>query len=184
VIGMVGLLPDHGQRVAAGFAGDGDVVVLAGKTCNQMGGSEYLKVVHGEVAGPAPALDLGAERAAHELVLAAAAASLLRSAHDVAEGGLLVALAECCLLGGTGARCAALTLAAGERLDAAFFGESQGRFVLSASPGAMPALRQLARDHHVELAPLGLTGGERVVFEGQLDVGLTELRKAWEEALL
>jgi phosphoribosylformylglycinamidine synthase len=149
-----------------------------------MGGSEYLKVVHGEVAGPAPTLDLAAERAAHELVLGAAGAGLLRSAHDVAEGGLLVALAESCLLGGRGARCGALHPAAGCRLDAAFFGESQGRFVVSAAPRSMPALQQLARDHRVELALLGLTGGDRVVFDGQVDVSLEALRKAWEEALL
>jgi phosphoribosylformylglycinamidine synthase subunit PurL len=184
VIGMVGLLPDHGRRLAAGFAGDGDFVLLVGKTCNTMGGCEYLKVVHGEVAGPVPELDLAAERAAHELVLAAAAAGLLRSAHDVAEGGLLVALAESCLLGGRGARCGAAHPAGEGRLDAAFFGESQGRFVVSASPRSMPALQQLARDHHVELALLGLTGGDRIAFEGQLDVPLAELRKAWEEALI
>jgi phosphoribosylformylglycinamidine synthase len=184
VIGMVGLLADHGRRLAAGFAGDGDLVLMVGKTCNTMGGSEYVKVLHGEVAGPVPALDLGEERAVHELVLAAAEAGHLRSAHDVAEGGLLVALAESCLLGGRGARCGALHPAGGGRLDAAFFGESQGRFVVSAAPRSLPALQQLARDHHVDLTPLGLTGGDRVVFEGQVDVSLEALRKAWEEALL
>jgi phosphoribosylformylglycinamidine synthase subunit PurL len=183
VIGMVGLLPDHGGRLAAGFAGDGDFVLLVGTTWNELGGSEYLRVVHGEVAGPPPALDLAAERAAHELVLAAAAAGLLRSAHDVAEGGLLVALAECSLLSGLGARCGALRPGEGVRLDAAFFGESQSRFVVSASPRSMPALQQLARDHGVELALLGLTGGDRLTFDGQLDVPLARLREAWEEAL-
>ena len=184
VIGMIGLLPDRDRRLAAGFAADGDAVLVVGKTCNEMGGSEYLKVVHGEVAGPAPALDLAAERAANELVLAAAADGLLRSAHDVAEGGLLAALAESCLLGGRGARCDALRTDQGGRLDAAFFGESQGRFVVSAAPAALTALRQLAGVHDVELTLLGRTGGDRVVFEGQVDVGLPELRKAWEEALL
>ena len=135
------------------------------------------------MCGPPPALDLDAERAAHELVLAAAEAGLLRSAHDVAEGGLLVALAECCLLGGRGVRGGALPVDRG-RVDAALFGESQGRFVVSASPDSIPALGRLASDHGVELALLGLTGGDRVAFEGQVDVPLAELRKAWEEALL
>jgi len=70
------------------------------------------------------------------------------------------------------------------RIDAALFGESQGRFVVSAVPQSMPALQKLARDHHVELAVLGQTGGDRVALEGQVDVPLEELRKAWEEALL
>jgi len=183
VIGMVGLLPDYGGRLSAAFSHDGDFILLLGKTCDELGGSEYLKVMHGEVAGPVPALDLAAERAAHELVLAAAGAGLLRSAHDVAEGGLAVAVAECCLLGERGAHCGSLPAGDG-RLDAAFFGESQARFVLSAAPRSMPALQQLARDHHVELALLGLTGGDRVTFDRQLDVSLAALRAAWEEALL
>jgi phosphoribosylformylglycinamidine synthase subunit PurL len=184
VIGMVGLLPDYGRRLGAGFAGDGEFILAVGTTCDELGGSEYLKVIHGVVAGPVPAPDMAAERAADELVLAAAEAGLLRSAHDVSEGGLLVALAECCLLGGRGARCGAVPTAPGGRLDAALFGESQGRFVVSAAPRSMPALQQLARDHHVELALLGLTGGDRVVLDGQVDVPLPELRQAWEEALL
>jgi phosphoribosylformylglycinamidine synthase len=66
---------------------------------------------------------------------------------------------------------------------AAFFGESQGRFVLSASPRSIPALQQLARDHGVELSLLGVTGGDAVEFSGQLQVPLSDLRHAWEGAL-
>ena len=183
VIGMVGLLQDYAGRLEAGFAADGDFILLVGKTANDLGGSEYLKVVHGLVSGRPPALDLAAERAAHDYVLSAAAAGHLRSAHDVAEGGLLVAVAECCLLGGRGARCGALP-ARDVRLDAACFGESQGRFVLSAGPRSMPALQQLARDRHVELALLGVTGGAVVAFDGQLEVPLVELRGAWQGALV
>ncbi|HEY4027284.1 MAG TPA: phosphoribosylformylglycinamidine synthase subunit PurL [Candidatus Dormibacteraeota bacterium] len=184
VIGMVGLLEDHAHRLAPGFRGDGDLILLIGRTGSDMGGSEYLKVVHGQVAGRPPALDLERERASHDLVLAAAAAGLLRSAHDVAEGGMLVALAECCLLGGLGARCGAIQPEREVRLDAAFFGESQSRFVLSAAPRSIPALQQLARDHGVELTLLGLTGGDTIEFDGQLRVSLSDIREAWEGALL
>jgi phosphoribosylformylglycinamidine synthase subunit PurL len=184
VIGMVGLLEDHGRRLQAGFAGDGDLVLVVGRTGGDLGGSEYLRVVHGQSGRHPPGLDLERERDAHELVLAAAAAGLLSSAHDVAEGGLLVALAECCLLGGRGARCATLVPEPGVRLDAAFFGESQGRFVLSAAPGSLPALRRLALDHRVHLALLGLTGGDALVFDGQLRAPLAALREVWDAALL
>ncbi|HXM55444.1 MAG TPA: phosphoribosylformylglycinamidine synthase subunit PurL [Candidatus Dormibacteraeota bacterium] len=184
VIGMVGLLDDHERRLQAGFTGDGDVVLVVGRTGNDLGGSEYLQVLHGETGGRPPAIDLERERAVQALVLDAAAAGLLRSAHDVAEGGLLVALAECCLLGGRGARCGRLAPTPGVRLDAAFFGESQSRFVLSAPPPSMPALQQLARDHRVELARLGTTGGDAIEFDGQLRVPLDQLRNVWEEALL
>jgi phosphoribosylformylglycinamidine synthase II len=184
VIGMVGLLDDHARRLAPAFVADGDFVLLVGRSANDLGGSEYLKVVHGQVAGPPPAMDLAAERASHQVVLEAAAAGLLRSAHDVAEGGTLVALAECCLLGGRGARCGTLKPERDVRLDAAFFGESQGRFVVSATARSVPALQQLARGHGVRLTLLGMTGGDRIEFDGQLRVPLQELREAWEGALL
>ena len=184
VIGMVGLLADYDRRLDPGFKGDGDFALLVGETRNDLGGSEYLSVVHGDVGGRAPGIDLARERASQEFILAAAAASLLRSAHDVAEGGMLVALAECCLLGGRGVHCGGLRPDEGVRLDAAFYGESQGRFVVSARPRLTPELQVLARRHHVELTLLGLTGGDAIQFDGQLRVGLAELRQVWENALL
>jgi len=184
VIGMVGLLDDRDRRLQAGFAADGDVVLVAGRIGGELGGSEYLRVLHGQDGGRPPAIDLDRERAVQELVLDAAGAGLLRSAHDVAEGGLLVALAECCLLGGRGVRCTALAPDAGVRLDAACFGESQGRFVLSAPPESLRALERLAREHGVELARLGVTGGDAIELDGQLRVPLAEARAAWDGALL
>jgi phosphoribosylformylglycinamidine (FGAM) synthase-like enzyme len=102
----------------------------------------------------------------------------------VAEGGMLVALAECCLLGGRGVRCGPLRPSPGVRLDAAFFGESQGRFVVGAAAEAVPELERLARRHGVDLARLGVAGGDVIEFEGQLRVPLASLREAWEGALL
>jgi len=184
VIGMVGLLSDYGDRLDPAFKSNGDFALLVGETDNDLDGSEYLRVVHGELGVQPPAIDLARERAAQGFILAAAGAGLLRSAHDVAEGGMLVALAECCLLGGRGVHCGGLRPDEDVRLDAAFFGESQGRFVVSTRPRSMPELQVLARRHHVDLALLGLTGGEAVEFDGQLRVDLAELRKAWDTALL
>ncbi|HKA48568.1 MAG TPA: phosphoribosylformylglycinamidine synthase subunit PurL [Candidatus Dormibacteraeota bacterium] len=184
VIGMIGLLSDYGDRLDPAFKSDGDFVLLVGETDNDLDGSEYLRLVHGELGVQPPTIDLARERASHGFVLAAASAGLLRSAHDVAEGGMLVALAECCLLGGRGVHCGGLRPDEDVRLDAGFFGESQGRFVISTRPRSMPELQALARRHHVELALLGLTGGEAVEFDGQLRVDLAELRRGWESALL
>ncbi len=118
-----------------------------------------------------------------KLVLAAAQSGLLRSAHDCSDGGMLVALAECCLLGGIGVRCPALQPEAPLRLDAAFFGESPGRFIVSAASRAMPELQTLARRHHVEISLLGMAGGQVLEFEGQLRLPLAEIRQAWEGGL-
>ena len=180
VVGMVGVIDDYGKRLGGGFRADGDFVLLIGSSQNDLGGSEYLKVEHGYVAGRPPALDLTREQAVNRVVLAAAQSGYLHSAHDCAEGGMLIALAECSLLGGIGVRCPAIRPEPPLRLDAAFFGESPSRYVVSVPSRAMPEMQSLARRHHVELSLLGLTGGDTLEFEGQLKLSLDELRGAWE----
>jgi phosphoribosylformylglycinamidine synthase II len=184
VVGMVGLIGDYAKRLGAGLRAEGDFVLLVGSSHNDVGGSEYLKLEHGVVAGRPPALDLARERAVHRLVLAAAQNGLLHSAHDCAEGGMLVALAECCMLGGFGVRCPGIQPEAPLRMDAAFFGESPSRFIVSLPSRAMPELQSLARRHHVEISLLGLAGGTSLEFEGQFQLSLDEMRQAWEGALI
>ncbi len=183
VIGMVGVLDDYAQRLDPGLKSEGDFVLLVGETRNELGGSEYMKVLHGQSSGRPPRVDLAAESAVREFILAGAAGGLVRSAHDIAEGGMLVALAESCLLGGLGVRCSGLRPEGDLGLDAAFFGESQGRFVVSAGSRALPELQTLARKHHVEIQILGLAGGLAIEFEGQVKVPLAEAQAAWEGGL-
>src|SRR5260221_12496199 len=97
---------------------------------------------------------------------------------------MLTALAGCCLLGGGGLRCPAIRPEAPLRLDAAFFGESPSRFIVSLPSRAMPELQSLARRHHVEISLLGLAGGNSLEFEGQFRLPLSEIRQAWEGALV
>jgi phosphoribosylformylglycinamidine synthase II len=180
VVGMIGLIKDYGKRIGAGLRAEGDFVLLVGSSHNDLGGTEYLKVEHGLVAGRPPALDLSLEKAVHRVILSAADSGYLHSAHDCADGGMLVALAESCLLGGIGVRCPAIRPEPQLRLDAAFFGESPSRFVVSVPSRAMPELQSIARRHHVEISLLGLAGGEAIEFEGQFKVSLSDLRQAWE----
>jgi phosphoribosylformylglycinamidine synthase II len=180
VVGMVGVIDDYEKRLGAGLRAEGDFVLLIGSSHNDLGGSEYLKVEHGHVAGRPPGLDLSREKAVNRLMLSASQSGHLHSAHDCAEGGMLVALAECCLLGGIGVRCPAVRPEPPLRLDAAFFGESPSRYIVSVPSRAMPEVQSLARRHNVELSLLGLAGGDFLEFEGQLKVSLAELRMAWE----
>jgi len=180
VVGMVGVIDDYGKRLGAALRAEGDFVLLIGSSHNDLGGSEYLKVEHGHVAGRPPALDLTRERAVNRLILSAAQSGYLHSAHDCADGGMLIALAECCLLGGIGVRCPAVRPEPPLRLDAALFGESPSRYIVSVPSRAMPEMQSLARRHNVELSLLGLAGGDILEFEGQLKVSLAELRAAWE----
>jgi phosphoribosylformylglycinamidine synthase len=181
---MIGVIADYGRRVGAGLRAEGDFVLLVGSSHNDLGGTEYLKVEHGLVAGRPPALDLALEKAVHRVILSASDGGYLHSAHDCAEGGMLVALAESCLLGGIGVRCPGIRAEAQLRLDAAFFGESPSRFVVSVPSRAMPELQSIARRHHVEISLLGLTGGDSIEFEGQFKVSLADLRQAWEGSVV
>ena len=184
VIGMIGVIEDYAKRLQAGFREEGDFVLLIGASHNDLGGSAYLEIEHGVIGGRPPDLDLLAERASLEFILGAAQAGLLRSAHDVAEGGMLVALAEACLLGDRGVRCPPLAADPDLRGDAMLFGETQSRYIVSTHSRAMPELQTLARRHRVEIQLLGMVGGDAVEFEGQLKAPLAALREAHEGALL
>ncbi|NLZ38357.1 MAG: phosphoribosylformylglycinamidine synthase subunit PurL [Firmicutes bacterium] len=185
VVGMVGLLDDVKQHCTPAFKAAGDVVVLLGDTYNELGGSEYLAAIHQRVQGQPPALDMKKEKTLQKVVLAAIKQGLVNSAHDLSEGGLAVALAECGFANGIGATIA-LT-ANGLRLDSLLFGESQSRVLISVSPENLSTLLELAAQNGVSAAELGQTGGTNmeVAVDGltQLKLPLRQLKKAWQEAI-
>src|SRR5690606_17024518 len=154
-------------------------------TYDELGGSEYLALIHGRVQGKPPALDLAKEKALHRTVLAAIRQGLVRSAHDLSEGGLAVAVAECTFGNQLGA---VVELARGDlRTDSLLFGESQSRVVLSLPPEKLPALQTLAAQEKVPLRVIGRTGGDRlqifVVGNRSIDRSVAELHTAWQEGI-
>lgn len=196
-VGMVGVLDDLEAAVPQGFREAGHDVWLAGRTRDEIGGSEYLAACHGVVAGPPPALDLEGAGRLVEFLLDAAGQGLTASAHDCSDGGLAVALAESTLAahcGPLGVRCV-LPADGGEgdakeglSPAAAFFGESQSRVVLSADPSDGPELRRLAREHAVPLTRLGQVGvpGGRFRLSAagrEIDLAVREIRDVYESAL-
>lgn len=183
VIGMVGVLDDLGSRLPAGLQEEGDFVILVGETGDDLGGSEYQRLILREEGGRPPSLDLSRQRSVHDFMQEAARALLLKSAHDVAEGGLLVALAEVCLWGRLGVRCSTYQADGDLGLDTQFFSETQGRFIVSSTSRAMPELQSLARRLKVDLQLLGLAGGDRIVFDNQFEVSLGRVRDAWAGGL-
>ncbi len=186
VIGMLGLLDDLERRVGAGFGEDGDAILLLGPVGMDLAGSEYQRIAEGLNAGPPPSLDLELEGRVQAAALEAIGAGLIRSCHDLAEGGLGVALTECCILGQRGARIGKrfLSLAQPMARIGLLFGESQSRFLLSARSEDVPALRELARRHEVELRQLGSTGGDRLIVDDVCDVPLRDLERAHRAALV
>ena len=180
-IGMVGLLEDVSRSVRAGFQRSGDLVFVLGDTLEELGGSEYLAVIHDLERGTPPRLDLAAEATLHRLLAAAASEGLLASAHDAAEGGLAVALAECCVFSGIGIEVA---LRGGDlRPDALLFGESASRVVATCHEEHGEALVSLAGRHGVPIALVGRTGGVRIRIEPGIDIDLWETHDLWARTL-
>ncbi len=162
VVGMVGELPDPARSGRLGFSEAGDAVALISASwAPSEVGSELAKLRGDALEGALPAADLGELRALHAAVRQGVRSGALRSAHDVAEGGVAVALAECCIAGGVGADVA---------LDAPLFAEGPGAFVVSGPPEALSRFGAAAR-------VIGTVGGEALTVEGELSVPVAELAR-------
>jgi phosphoribosylformylglycinamidine synthase len=173
VIGMVGELPDATRAGRLGFARDGDAIAFCGPFRPSLPGSELAKLRGEPLPDGLPEIDVAAVRAAQEAVREAVRAGELSSAHDVAEGGLLVAVAECCLAGGVGAT---LDLGPSDEIELHLFGEGSGGFVVS---GPEDALRRLGERVHLDVC--GRVGGDGllVTIGGErVEASLGELREA------
>ncbi len=154
-IGMVGVLDDASHATAMRFARAGDSIVLLGENSDELGGSEYLAWIHGVVAGAPPAVDLAGEKKLIDALLEGIRAGHVASAHDTSEGGLAVALAECCMADRTRPMGATVDVTAWSTLAtrALLFGETQGRVIVSsANAGAVLAI---AKRHGVPARVIG-----------------------------
>jgi phosphoribosylformylglycinamidine synthase subunit PurL len=187
VIGMVGLIESLAHVTRASFQESGDAIVLLGNPTSEIGGSEYLYRIHGIVAGAPPACDLGAEQALIETLLEAIRGGHVRSAHDCAEGGLAVALAECCVMDRARPLGARIDLVpwATLPLRALLFGEAQGRAVLSTP--APERVLEIARRHGVPATAIGaVTDTARLeisVGARHIAVPLARLDEAYHESI-
>jgi len=187
VLGVVGLMEDAAVVRTRVFPAEGLDIVLLGENFGELGGSEYLKVVHGVVAGLPPRLDLAAERALQDWLVAEAGVGAIRSAHDCADGGFAVALVECCCdSGGVGAD--VMIPLAGGTPDitaeiATLFGESASRVIVSVDPDGTGALLERARAAGVPAARIGRTGGPRIRIgvggNSAVDCALAEAETQW-----
>jgi phosphoribosylformylglycinamidine synthase subunit PurL len=177
-VGMVGVFEDVGRHATPGIKREGDAIVLVGDFRPVLGGSDYLEIVHGRVAGAPPAPDLAFGKAASDAVRRAIGAGVVDTAHDLSGGGLAVALAEMALCGGVGAEA---WLLPGGRQDVALFGEAGGCILVAVPEGRLGELEEHLEGVHY--SRVGGTGGERLKVSGLIDAGLDELWEAYERDL-
>jgi phosphoribosylformylglycinamidine synthase subunit PurL len=164
MLGMVGLIEDAERTMTQWFKQEGDDIIMLGLSREDLGGSEYLKVVHAREQGSPPYLSLNTEKALHDCVLSLIQDGLLQSAHDCSEGGIAVALAESCISGPERTLGAVVRLPRGRvRKDAVLFGESQSRIVVSAKPVHRQAVLDLTRRFSVPVEVIGAVSGNRLI---------------------
>ncbi|HNI70494.1 MAG TPA: phosphoribosylformylglycinamidine synthase subunit PurL [Marmoricola sp.] len=176
VVAVLGVIEDVTKRTPTGFQAEGEQVYLLGETRAEFSGGEWAHVVHGHLGGLPPKLDLAAEKALSQLLIAAA--GTISSAHDLSDGGLAQALAESCLRNDIGVE-VALSGDAFEQL----FSESASRCLVSVTPEAESKLLELAAAHGVPVAKLGRTHGGALAVASYFEVPLAELRSAWAGTL-
>jgi phosphoribosylformylglycinamidine synthase subunit PurL len=198
VIGVVGLLDDIAKLIGPEFVADGDAIVLLGQPTPGLTGSAYAALAGTAAEDDPPSLDLARETALQACLHEAIDRELIRSAQDVAGGGLAVALAEAAMWGGLGAN---IRVPSAMSPAVELFGESPSRVVVTATPRFVPALTLLARQYGLPVEQLGTVAGDalRIQLVGAgatgaseergstiadaLDVPLAALRHAWDHGL-
>jgi phosphoribosylformylglycinamidine synthase len=157
-IGMIGLLEDYEKMVTSNFKDEGDIIVLLGNNAsNEIDGSEYLNTIHNLIKGDAPCINLDEEKKLIDSIIEAADKRLLKSAHDISDGGLAIALAECCIIDRSNTIGCKINFDYNSRKDFALFNESQGRALVSVSKDNLEELSSLCKRNKLNFAVIGET---------------------------
>jgi phosphoribosylformylglycinamidine synthase len=174
-VAVLGLMEDVGRHIPAGFQVAGDAVYLLGVTREELSGSAWAEVVHGHLGGDPPMTDFEQHRRLAAFFVAAARRDLVRSAHDLSDGGLAVALAEACLARDLGAE---LTLPDDPFVQ--LFSETAGRVLVSVDPSGEVDLIQAANQQDLRLTRLGeVTDQAELTLRGLFSLRLAALRRNW-----
>ena len=189
-VGMVGLIEDEKHITTSHFKNAGDVIILLGDLVDPnadsgLGGSHFVKVLHGKKAGSVPTIDFAKELAIHEAMRSLIKAGLVQSAHDCSEGGVAVALAESCLSNREEPIGASVTLPAG-RADVALFNEAQSRIVITATEANAKAALSLLESRGIAASRLGTVGGSDLkitIGSNELRWPVTELHQSWFDSI-
>jgi phosphoribosylformylglycinamidine synthase len=193
-VGIVGIIRDAKHITPSHFQNQGDAILLVGSPADgssgeELGASLYLREIHGVKRGRPPELDIECEKKMHEAVRAAIRLGEIRSAHDLAEGGLLVALAECAICGSNQFGATIQLDLPHTRLDALLFGESQSRALITTPPENASALTAMLELRGVPARRIGTVGGDDLVVKiagsapREFKWDVSALHKTWDTAL-
>ena len=183
VVGVLGVIDDVTRRNSGGFKAAGDLIYLLGETRDELAGSAWADVIHDHLGGRPPTVDFAHEKLLAEVLSRGSRRALLTSAHDLADGGLALAVVESALRHGMGAR---IKLPAKADPFVWLFSESTGRVLVSVKRGTERDLASLCRTNEIKLTRLGeVTAEEDATLEvvGQFTLPLARIREAWQSPL-
>ncbi len=184
VVGALGITENVRAHATVAFKNEGDVIALLGRDSlysdgSGLGGSEYLELIHGQVAGR-PSIDLDLETAVQRVCRKLVSSGIANSTHDCSDGGLAVAIAECSIAGGLGAE---ITAPITGRWDAALFGEGQSRIIVTLPADRLPDLSEISAAEGVPWLNLGTVSGNNLTIGDILSVQVSQLSEVHANAL-
>ena len=181
-VGMVGLIDNVQIHLTQYFKNSNDLIILIGETKEELGGSEYLSTIHNKVKGNAPEIDLHKEKNLIESILKLNKNRLINSAHDISEGGLAVALAECCI---TGKNTIGANISYKSNIDDIYllFSESQGRIIISLSKENLKSVENILKEFQLIFNIIGEVGGNFLKINDLIDMDIVALKKTYFSAL-
>lgn len=182
-VGMVGLLENVEKHCTMWFKNEGDVIFLLGDFTPSLGGSEYLAQIHNIVAGRPPILDFEREIRVQKTCRTGISRGLINSAHDISDGGLAIALAECCLARPDGLLGASVVLEREGREDEVLFGESASSIIVTVSEDNVETLQQIAKEYSIPASIIGRVGGRMLAINDWVTVDLADLNSLWHKSI-
>lgn len=174
-IGMIGLIEDLSHVTTSFFKNEGDLIYVLGLDKEELGGSEYLKVIHKKVEGNSPQLDLQAEKKLHDSVLELIRKKLINSSHDISEGGIVCALAECCIINEEKKLGAEITIPIKSRKDFSYFSETQSRIIVSVPDNKKNEFEKLLHSSSQTFTLLGKVSGQSLKINDYISVNVDDL---------
>ena len=174
-IGMIGLVEDLSHITTSYFKNEGDLIYILGEDKEELGGSEYLKVIHKKVEGDSPKMDFSNEKKLQNTVLDLIKKKLINSAHDISEGGILCALAECCIINNEKTLGAEVNIPIKSRKDFSYFSETQSRIIVSISIGKKSEFEKIVHSKNQSITLIGQVGGLDLIVNDDINVRIENL---------
>ncbi len=184
VIGMLGLIDDVSHITNSYFKNDGDFIMMLGTSKGELGGSEYMKVIHNQVVGDSPSIDLSFEKRVQKACLKAIRKGYVTSAIDVSDGGLAVALAEACIGNPEKNFGASVFLSRKLRDDELFFGESQSIILITINESKLLEMEKIASKFIVPCVTIGKVKDDGILkINNEIKINVKDIEKAYYSAI-